>query len=144
MNKEERVKLVFETFSKIAGFEIKPDKEFCVIINGIKYIYKMGENFQLYYYYNWPLGNYNKSENNILAFFNAEYQFEEIKEPLLPEESKNFLRQFEIEELEIILAHLNMYNKTGLLVNVINLNTVNFSFDGLKEGKKYTGKELGL
>ena len=76
--------------------------------------------------------------------FKGVYQFEEIKEPLLTEEGKDFLRHFKFDELSIVMTFLNMYNEKNTLVNAVNLDIINVSFDGLKEGKRYSREELGL
>ena len=154
MNKEERVKLVFETISKIAGFEIKPNKAFYMVVNGEKGVYQISESLNLYCkapngYYSVckaPDGYYMVLDYNIiLQVFNDWYQFEEIKEPFLAFEEKEFLSQFEFEWLEISTT-LDMFDKNNELVASINLNNVNInlSFDGLEKNRKYSGKELGL
>lgn len=142
MNKEERAKLFFKTISEIAGFEIKPNKEFYMAGYDIKGVYKIDEDLTLYYK---TLNGYFRTyDYNIVEIFKGGCELEKIKETLLTDEEKEFLRQFKFEDLEIIVTHLNMYNKNGVLVTIINLDTVGFSFDGLKGGKKYSGKELGL
>lgn len=140
MNKEERVKLVFETISKIVGFEIKPNNDFYMIVNGEKNIYKIDENLSLHY--RTPNGYIGLSVYNILPIFKGGYQLEEIKEPLLTEEEKDFLRNFKFAELFISRNLLYMYGEDK--VYAINLNDINLSFDGLKKYKTYSGKELGL
>lgn len=142
MNKEERVKLVFETISKIVGFEIKPEKEFRIVGNGIKTIYKINED--LYLYCKTPNGYYRVMDYSVLSIFRGEYHPKEIKEPLLTDEEEKFLKQFKFNGLSVVLNFLNMYDEKGALANVINLNVINFSFDGLKEGRTYSAKELGL
>lgn len=149
MNKEERVKLVFETISKIAGFEITPDKEFYVVANGEKDVYKIDENSNLYC--KMPEGYFRPSGYSILPIFKGGYQLEEIKEPLLTEEGKDFLRQFKFESLEVrayfsdigtIVALLLI--SQGDLYCTIPIHMLNYEFKGLEANRKYTEKELGL
>lgn len=145
MNKEERIKLVFETLSKLAGFEIKPDKEFYMTLNGYKEVCKIDENLNLHY--NIFNGTHKMSDYNILPIFRGGYQLEEIKEPLLAFEEKEFLSQFEFEWLEISTT-LDMYDKNNEIVASIKLTNIfdndDVNFDGLEKGKRYSRKELAL
>lgn len=141
MNKKEKVELIFETLSKISGFEIKPNKEFYITTNGKKVKYHIDRDLML-----WHRENKGYFENSILQYHQLltdDYQLEEIKESLTTEEERGFLRNFNFDELEVS-THLNMYNKYGILVTAIYLDTIDFNFDGLEKGRKYSGKELGL
>jgi hypothetical protein len=141
MTKEERVKLVFETISKIAGFEIEPDKEFYIVANGkrVRYVIDKFLNLLLKN----PNDYFGKSDYNILPILKGGYQLEEIKEPLLTEEGRNFLRQFKFEKL-LIKGFLYLHDKNNAFVASIGLDSINLSFDGLERGKKYSSAELGL
>ena len=70
MNKEERVKIAFEALSKIVGYEIKPNKAFYSIINDVRFIYKVDENFELYCR-NFYDDNYRMSGYRTLDLFNS-------------------------------------------------------------------------
>jgi hypothetical protein len=78
-----------------------------------------------------------------LPILNGDYQLEEIKEPIITDEERDFLRQFNFEKLEISTC-LCMYDKDGTLANAVNLSIINFNFDGLERDNIYTRKELGL
>lgn len=140
MNKEERVKLVFETISKIAGFEIKPNKEFYINIDGKRKVYKISENLQLLYEYS---GGY--YETSLLVFFNILsgcYSLEEIEEPLLTEEERGFLRHFKFKALEVDLHCL--YFGESFARRAMCRDFINLKFNGLELDKEYAREELGL
>lgn len=88
MNKEERVKLVFNTISNLAGFEVKPDKPFYMTMQGDKHTFKLDEESNLYLYDNIKDYFYWR-RFNFSSLFRDDWKFEEIKEPLLTKEEKN-------------------------------------------------------
>jgi hypothetical protein len=143
MNKEERVKLVFETISKIAGFKIKPNKDFYIVSNDERMRYYIREDLILMI--EASKDYYVRSDyiRTALPILNGDYQLEEIKEPIITDEERDFLRQFNFEKLEISTC-LCMYDKDGTLANAVNLSIINFNFDGLERDNIYTRKELGL
>ena len=145
MTNEERVKLVFETISKIVGFEIKPNKEFYIVRYSENFEYKeefvylIDEDLNLRYEKDdgsFGLSSYNY---NTLSILKGDLQLEEIKEPLVTEEEKDFLRHFKFDTLKI-LTRMYMYDKNGFIVNSIMLENINYGFDGLKDVKKYSAK----
>ena len=153
INKEERVRLVFETISKISGFEIKPNKDFYVIGNGIKGVYTIDESLLLLC--KKSNGRYEVSDYGILPILKGGYQLDEIKEPLLTDKEplltdkeRGFLRHFIFKELSIEeepqSTLMYMYDRNNIIVNVIELYDTNFSFDGLEKGKRYSREELEL
>lgn len=109
MNKEEITKLVFETLSKIAGFKIKPNKEFYVVGNGVKDVYKIDENSNLYC--KTPEGYFRPSGYTILPVFNGVFQLEEIKEPLLTSEENASRRNKMEEQVKQLQAELEAVKK---------------------------------
>lgn len=130
---------MFETISKIAGFEIKPNKDFYILANGEKMKHHIREDLTLMHGHSKNI--YLRSEYSILPIFNGGYKLEEIKEPLLTDEEKKFLRHFNFEKLEISI-NLYLYNNEDS--TIINSNTINYGFDGLERDKIYTREELGL
>jgi hypothetical protein len=144
MKKEERVKLMFETISKIAGFEIKPDKEFYIIENGIKIKHYINENLILMRrMYN---GIYLRSDYSIFLILNGDFKLEEIKE-LLADEEKEFLRNFAFDSLKkvegraIIMFTIQDHGGAGY---ALGLNALKLRFEGLEFDKEYTKEELKI
>lgn len=142
MNKEERAKLFFKTISEIAGFEIKPEKDFYMIGNGTDGVYQISEGLNLYY--KKPDSTYTRSDYSIFPIFKGAYEFEEIKEPLLTDEEKEFLRQFKFEEMQITpYSYMYMFNKNTVFA-AIYLNSITIGFDKLEVNRKYSREELEL
>ena len=141
MNKEERAKLFFKTISEIAGFEIKPDKEFYMAGYDIKGVYKISEDLTLYY--KTPNGYFRTYDYNLVEIVKGGCELEEIEEPLLTEEEKNFLRGFKFEEIAITNV-LCLFDKDNVPFNAINFDNINLSFDRLEKYKIYSREELGL
>lgn len=141
MSKEERVKLVFETISKIAGFEIKPEKEFYMNANGNKGVYKISESLQLLF--KDAFGDYKTSVFSILPLFNGGYDLKEIKEPLLTEEENAFLKRFKFKTFKVDEYFL-YFGLDVALGDAIPRDLINLKFSGLELYKEYTREELGL
>lgn len=145
MNKEERVKLMFETISKIAGFEIKPNKDFYIIANGNKIKHYINENLILMR--RMSNGIYLRSDYSIFLILNGDYKLEEIKEPLLTDEEKEFLKNFAFDSLKkvegraIIMFTIQDHGGVGY---ALGLNALKLRFEGLEFDKEYTKEELKI
>lgn len=164
MNKEEKVELVFETLSKIAGFKIKPNKEFYIVRYSENFEYKeefvylIDEGLNLRYEKDDGSFGLSSYDYNTLSILKGDLQLEEIKEPLLTEEGRNFLRQFEFEMLKIdglifdelgfdgleVSTYLYMFDENGAVLASAKLDNINVSFDGLEKGRIYSRAELEL
>lgn len=142
MTEEARVKLVFETISKVAGFKIEIETKFCITIEGEKNVYLIDRSLNLFY--RKPNGCFGRSDYNILPILQDEYELEEYKEPSLAGKEKEFLRHFKFDALVIsTLLYMYIYDKSRVL-DTINLNNTNLSFDGLEKGRTYSRPDLGL
>jgi hypothetical protein len=144
MKKEKRIKLVFETISKIAGFEIKPNKDFYIIANGNKIKHYINEDLILMRrMYN---GIYLRSDYSIFLILNGDFKLEEIKE-LLTGEEKEFLKNFAFDSLKkvegraIIMFTIQDHGGAGY---ALGLNALKLRFEGLEFDKEYTKEELKI
>lgn len=86
MNNEERVELVFETISKIAGFEIKPNKDFYIRANGEEIRHHISKNLTLMQHKSKE--HYERSDYTILPILKGGYKLIEIKGILACEEKE--------------------------------------------------------
>lgn len=80
INEKEKIKLEFESLSKIAGFKILPNKAFYVVDNGIKQKYKIDTGLNVYCHCKvngWVYSPY--AMLWLLPILKGDYQPEEIK-----------------------------------------------------------------
>lgn len=144
MKKEKRIKLVFETISKIVGFEVKPNKNFYILANGKKIKYHIRSDLTLMIEASKDI--YLRSEYTILPIFNGGYRLEEIKE-LLADEEKEFLKNFAFDSLKkvegraIIMFTIQDHGGVGY---ALGLNALKLRFEGLEFDKEYTKEELKI
>lgn len=144
MNKEDRVRLVFETINKIAGFEVKPNKDFYIWANGEKIKYHIRSDLTLMV--EGSKGYYVRSDFTILPILKGGYKLEEIKE-LLTDEEKEFLKNFAFDSLKkvegraIIMFTIQDHGGAGY---ALGLNALKLRFEGLEFDKEYTKEELKI
>ena len=140
LNIKPKEKIVKDIVLKIFGIEI--DEEFMLDINN-KTRFKFNQNMQGLQQY--AKGAFWVPDNDLLKdLINGRYKIIKIKEPLLTDAEREFLSNFEFEELEKnnegdVYLNIDQCNN-----QVIDTKYCKHKFNGLENYRMYTRKELGL